>query len=82
MTDFTGEEMRTIILRSLNANAARMRRKLKRQAARAAATASAATQRNGRATRRCARLRRAVDQVDERAEDGAASEPGGAEVVA
>jgi hypothetical protein len=44
MTDFTGEEMRAIILRSLNANAARMRRKLKRQQARKAALAGPVAQ--------------------------------------
>lgn len=42
MTDFTSEEMQAIILRSLNANAARMRRKLKRREASAAAKAARA----------------------------------------
>ena len=46
MTDFTDEEMLQIILRSLNENAPRMRRKLKRQRARAAAREAVAVDRN------------------------------------
>ena len=47
MTDFTGEEMMAIILRSLNANAARMRKKYKLKRERPAAQATGARKPRG-----------------------------------